>query len=196
MKKNKITLIKHRINSIIDLKNIPQKYGVEIDIRTYNNNIVLHHDAYHNGDSFDEFIKNFNHKFLIINMKCDGLENEIIKILKENSINNFFFLDSSIPSIIKMIKSGCKNIAVRYSKYEPLEFIMKFRGDVKWIWIDCFDGFILDRDDYEIMKKYFKICLVSPELQGIDKSHIKKFKYLTKEMEIDAICTKFPHLWI
>tara|TARA_Y100000768_G_scaffold388143_1_gene382421 strand:+ start:3407 stop:4000 length:594 start_codon:yes stop_codon:yes gene_type:complete len=195
MKKNNTIFIKHRINSIIDLEKIPQKYGVEVDVRTYNNEIILHHDAFQNGDSFDEFLENFNHKFLIINIKCDGLEGSIIKKLEDKSIKNFFFLDSSIPSIVKMIRNNCKNIAVRYSKYEPIEFLMEFKNKVNWIWIDCFEGFDLKSEDYKIMSEYFKICLVSPELQGYSHEKIEEFSKLSKNMYFDAICTKFPELW-
>ena len=34
----------HRINTIGELHNIPQRFGCEIDIRTSGSNLILHHD--------------------------------------------------------------------------------------------------------------------------------------------------------
>ena len=195
MKDKKTLLIQHRVNSIDKLKEIPHHYGVEIDIRIYKDKFILNHEPFEDGISFDSFLENYNHKFLIVNMKCDGGEKLIINKLKEKSINDFFFLDSSIPKIINLIGLGVKNIAARYSSYEPIEFVMKFKGLINWVWVDCFDRFELKKEDYDIIKKDFKICLVSPELEGHPKEKIEEFKILAEKMEIDAICTKFPSRW-
>jgi hypothetical protein len=195
MTTDKTILIKHRINSIGDLENVPQEYGIEIDIRIYNNEIILNHEPFESGPSFETFLKHYKHSFLIVNMKCDGPEEMIIKKLKENSIKNFFFLDCSIPRTVNLIRKNCSNIAIRYSKYEPIEFIMKFKNYVDWVWVDCFDKFELSGKDYNIIKQYFKICLVSPELQGHSIEKINQFKKLSENMKFDAICTKSPELW-
>tara|TARA_X000000368_G_scaffold81982_1_gene61886 strand:- start:18451 stop:19044 length:594 start_codon:yes stop_codon:yes gene_type:complete len=195
MKIDKTIFIKHRINSIEDLENTPQQYGVEVDIRIYNNEIILNHEPFESGTSFDVFLKHFKHSFLIINMKCDGAEEIIIKILKEQSIKNFFFLDCSIPRTVNLIRGDYNNIAIRYSKYEPIEFVMKFKNQAEWVWVDCFDKFELSEKDYNTMKEHFKICLVSPELQEHSIEMIDEFKKLSENMEFDAICTKSPDLW-
>jgi hypothetical protein len=52
MKTDKTIFIKHRINSIEDLKNTPQEYGVEVDIRIYNNEIIFNHVPFENGTTF------------------------------------------------------------------------------------------------------------------------------------------------
>ena len=43
-------LIIHRINLINKLKEIPENFGVEIDIRSYKSDLVLNHEPYFNGD--------------------------------------------------------------------------------------------------------------------------------------------------
>jgi hypothetical protein len=40
-------IISHRINTIKDLKNVDHSYGIEVDIRYHNNDIILHHDPFH-----------------------------------------------------------------------------------------------------------------------------------------------------
>jgi len=194
--KNKTPIfIQHRINTVKQLKETPKEYGVEIDIRAYQNKIILNHEPFEPGNTLDHFLDHYNHKFLIINMKCDGPELQILKKLKEKAIQDFFFLDSSLPTIVNLMNSGIKNIAIRYSKYEPIQFVEKFKNAVDWVWIDCFDGFDLNKEDYLKLQKWFKICLVSPELQKFSMNHIKAFKSISKEMSFDAICTKFPSEW-
>ena len=71
-----------------------------------------------------------------------------------------------------------------------------FSNKSDWIWIDCFSHLPLDEESYlRIKEANFKICLVSPELQGHKKENIKKFKLAIAKMEIEAVCTKFPELW-
>ena len=55
-------IIKHRVNSIIKLKNTPKNFGVEIDLRSDLNNILLNHDPFKKGELFEKWIK-----FLSIN---------------------------------------------------------------------------------------------------------------------------------
>ena len=41
-----------------------------------------------------------------------------------------------------------------------------------------------------------KICLVSPELQGKDPKEIAVLRKNFIDFKIDAVCTKYPDLWI
>ena len=90
-------IICHRKNTIKQLVGTPTKYGVEIDVRSFNNEIILNHEPIKKGEKLDNWIKKFNHKFLIINIKEEGLEVYIKKILKKKNIKEFFFLDQSFP---------------------------------------------------------------------------------------------------
>ena len=83
--------IKHRVNSVADLKKTNAEFGVEIDLRSENNKIYLHHDPFKKGETFEKWIKQFRHKIIVLNVKEEGLEDRIIKTLKKNKISNFFF---------------------------------------------------------------------------------------------------------
>mgnify|MGYP001406597621 FL=1 len=85
-------IIKHRVNSIIKLKNTPKNFGVEIDLRSDLNNIFLNHDPFKKGELFEKWIKFFKHKLIILNVKEEGLEPKILSILKKNKVKNFFFM--------------------------------------------------------------------------------------------------------
>ena len=66
-------IICHRKNTVKELIKTPNKYGVEIDVRSYKNKIILNHEPLRNGEIFENWLKNFNHQFLIVNVKEEGL---------------------------------------------------------------------------------------------------------------------------
>ncbi len=192
-------LISHRVNTTEKLRKVDFQFGVEIDIRSNNNQLILHHDPFEKGELFKEWLENYNHKILILNVKEEGLENRILTLLREKKINNFFFLDQSFPFLIKLISSGSGKTAVRFSEYESIETVLSLAGKVDWVWIDSFRSFQLDIDKYKKLKeKRFKLCLVSPELQGREKDEeiYELANFLNEnEMEFDAICSKKIELW-
>lgn len=187
--------IAHRINTIAQLKEVPTNQGIEVDIRNEGKILILHHDPFCPGEPFEDLLKVYNHQLIILNTKSEGMEEEILALLKKYNIKNYFFLDLSLPFLVKYAIRGEKNIAVRFSEFEPIEFALAFAGKVDWVWVDCFTHLPLNKEIYKKLKEHFKICLVSPELQGYDLEEIKTFKEIIATMEIDAVCTKRPDLW-
>ena len=51
-------IIVHRVNKINELSKIPNKYGVEIDIRDFGKDLIIQHDPFKKGQSFKKYIKN------------------------------------------------------------------------------------------------------------------------------------------
>jgi hypothetical protein len=188
-------IFKHRINTLIDLNITPRNFGVELDIRSNGNVMHLHHDPFESGELFEKYLAQFNHSGIILNTKEEGLELRLIDLMKKYGINDYFFLDLSLPFLVKTIKQGCNKIAVRFSEYEPIEYVKKFEGSAEWVWVDCFNKNILSEKDLDYLKKHFKICLVSPELQSHPIEWIEEFKFAYKNFDIDAVCTKVPYLW-
>lgn len=190
-------IIKHRVNLIKELKKTDKNLGVEIDLRSNQSNIYLQHDPFKKGELFSKWAKNFKHKFLVLNVKEEGLENRILKILKKNKIKNFFFHDQTFSSLIKNMAKT--NVSIRYSEFEDLQKTNFLFKKIKWIWIDNFNKIKLERKFYKKLKKNnVKICLVSPELVKATRSReIKKITNFLKKMnfKIDAVCTKKPEIW-
>jgi len=116
-------------------------------------------------------------------------------LLKRYKARDYFFLDVSFPALVKLTRKGEKNIAVRFSEYEPVESCLAVKDLVRWVWIDCFTKLPLDDRNYSALKKHFKLCLVSPELENHPKERIAEFKAAVARWEIDAVCTKHPKLW-
>ena len=190
-------IIKHRVNTIEQLTKTPKKYGVEIDLRSGGKSIYLQHDPFKKGEKFEKWIKFFNHRLVVLNVKEEGLENKIVKTLKKNKVRNFFFHDQTFSSLLKYKKKT--KLSVRHSEFEEIKgkkYIFKY---IKWLWIDHFTKFSLDISFYKFLKRNkVKICIVSPEL--IDIKYVSKIKRLIKKLvkqkiKINAVCTKKPHLW-
>ena len=192
-------IICHRKNTIKQLIDTPTEYGVEIDVRSYNNKIILNHDPMKNGEFLDNWIRKYNHKFLIINIKEEGLEKYIIKILKNKKIKDFFFLDQSFPFLIKTLNSNETRCAIRFSEYEDIKTINNLKKKINWVWVDHFSKFPLNKSiSNSLNKKNIKICIVSPEI--VKKTSIQNLKKLKnsiqkKNIHIDAVCTKNPEIW-
>ena len=187
--------INHRINNILELKKLKTAHGVELDLRFHNSDIILNHDPFVKGEKFEDFLKEFKLNFIILNIKSEGIEEEVLRLVKKYNVPDYFFLDTSIPFMVKYIEKGWTKFAVRFSEFEPLELALNFRGKIEWVWVDCFTRFPLNKESYLQLKKHFKICLVSPELQGHPKIMIEEFKKQIEGFGIDAVCTKYPDLW-
>tara|TARA_B100000963_G_scaffold361806_1_gene399807 strand:+ start:11729 stop:12328 length:600 start_codon:yes stop_codon:yes gene_type:complete len=192
-------LISHRRNSIEELKNTPNEYGIEIDIRTKGKDLIINHEPYESGELLNEWIEFYDHSMLILNVKEDGLEDRLLEVLKKKNIKNYFFLDQAMPSLVKYSLSGESKCAVRISEYESIETALNFAGKLDWVWMDCFTKFIITQDIADKLHEMkFMICLVSPELQGRnpEKEIPLTVSYLKQNnIEIDAVCTKMPDLW-
>jgi hypothetical protein len=193
----------HRINTIDELKKIPKKFGIEIDIRDNNLNNKLHlsHDPFFTGDDLEEYLQEYNHDTLILNIKSEKTELKCIELMEKYNINNYFFLDSNIP-MIYMLNTKFKNnkIACRFSEFEPIDFYLKIKEFVEWLWIDCFTELPISNDIYKSFKnENKKVCIVSPELQN-QKYKIYEYrkKLIDNNIIPDSICCKYYNIinWI
>ena len=190
----------HRINTKRQLKDIPCEFGVEVDIRSNGNQLYMHHDPFQHGENFEEWLKFYNHAILILNVKEEGLEFRLISLMKKYDIDSYFFLDQSFPALVKSVKNNEKGCAIRVSEFGNIETAMSLSGGVNWIWVDCFTRFPLTAEDAKILqnKGNFKLCFVSPELQGrLDIEYVKEFIQNIELLGVkgDAVCTKYPELW-
>ena len=191
-------IIAHRINTINQLKNLNTNLGVEVDIRSNDKNLIISHNPFSDYINFEEWLSFYKHGTLILNVKENGLEKELIKTMQNFKKDNFFILDQSFPYLVNTIKKGEKRCAVRLSEYESINTVLSLKNKLNWVWIDFFTKFPLDFEVYKILKKHnFKLCIVSPELQGHANSKCLDLKNFIKsnEMYFDAVCTKKVRFW-
>ena len=188
--------IAHRINTVEELKNVPKEYGVEIDLRDFGDRLIIQHDPFKDGEDFEEYLKHYNHGIMILNIKSERIEYRVLELIEKYNIEKYFFLDSSFPMIYTLSKEGNKNIALRFSEFEGIDTILNLRGKVEWIWVDCFTLLPINYEIFTLLKENgFKICLVSPELQGQDEKVKSYKKYLSdNNIVFDSICTKLYNI--
>jgi hypothetical protein len=192
-------IIVHRRNTILELDSTPKKYGVEVDIRSYGPKLIVNHDPYIEGESFEQWLTAYRHGTLILNLKEEGLEEKLSTLMHQYGISDYFFLDQSFPFLVKYSSLGHNRAAVRVSEYESINTALSFAGRVDWAWIDCFNQFPLTATEANrLTDAGFKLCLVSPELQGRDAAtEIPLLQSLLTAHSINAhaVCTKRPDLW-
>ena len=185
--------IAHRINTVAELKELPTEYGVELDLRDdLDGRIYIQHNPFESGEDFEEYLKEYHHGTMILNVKSERIELRILEILPKYDVKSYFFLDSSFPMIWLLSNQGEKNVALRISEVEGLDTARNMAGKVEWIWLDCFSRIPIGKVEFdELHSLGYKICFVSPELEGIDKD-IEDYKKQLEEngMVMDAICTK------
>lgn len=194
-----MNIISHRRNTIDELKATPSCYGIEVDIRSYGNDLVVHHEPYTKGPLFSDWLQHFQHGTLILNVKEEGLEERVLHLVHQHGIDNYFFLDQSFPFLVKTARQGERRCAVRVSEFESVKTALQMASMIDWVWVDCFTRFPLTSDDARALHDAkLQLCLVSPELQGFAaENSIPEFKALLRNLNIDAeaVCTKRPEMW-
>ena len=145
-------LIYHRRNSIEELTSSDAKYGIEVDIRSNGNDLIIHHDPLFPGLLFREWIDYYKHGTLILNVKEEGLEQHLISLMSERQLDKFFFLDQSFPFLVKTANSGESRCAVRVSEFESVETALSLAGKIDWVWLDCFTKFPIGIAQYKALK--------------------------------------------
>lgn len=189
-------LIEHRVNTVEHLRRVPPWCGVEVDIREAGGTLCLAHDPFGAGERLEDWLKVYQHALIVFNVKCDGLEEPILKLIEKFRISEFFFLDVAYPTLVRLVRRGIRQVAVRYSEVEPMELALAFKGKVNWVWVDCFTHVPLNKGSYQQLHEWFKICVVSPELQRHPRPMIQALRRELDGMAVDAVCTNLREEWV
>lgn len=189
--------IAHRINTIAELKKLPEEYGVELDLRDdLNGRIYISHNPFEAGEDFEAYCKEYRHGTMILNIKSERIEHEVLTLMEKYQIRDYFFLDSSFPMIKLLTDMGVKQVALRFSELEGLDTIRNMAGRAQWVWVDCFTKIPIDRESFKELKALgYKLCFVSPELEGQEEKLAEYKEYIREQgIVFDAVCTKSYHI--
>ena len=189
-------LIEHRVNTVEHLRRVPRDRGVEVDVRDGGGRLELSHDPFEGGERLDEYLRSYEHAFIVFNMKCDGLEGDVLAHARARGISDLFLLDVAAPSLVRLARAGERRLAVRFSEYEPVESALALAGRVDWVWVDCFTRLPLDPDRYALLRPHFRLCLVSPELQRHPRAEVRTYRESLASTPVDAVCSDFCEDWI
>lgn len=198
-------IVAHRVNTIEGLKKVPEKYGVEIDVRhnPSTNTLYLNHDPAKSDMQYadlDKYLSNFHHAFIIFNIKEAGIEQRCIDLAEKYNIpkSNYYLLDVEFPYLYRASrKEGIREIAVRYSEAEPIEMALAQKGSVDWVWIDTNTRLPLNMDIKRQLSG-FKTALVSPDRWG-RPNDIPIYRKAIEELDFPLtsvmVGLEFAHLW-
>lgn len=189
-------IIRHRVNTIKELEETPKEFGVEIDIRTWGNALTLHHEPFEKGELLEDFLKHYDHRFIILESKTERIEPKVIELAERYDIKDYFLLSVNPPFMWKLMNEGVRKMAVRFSELESLETCNLWANKVDWVWVDTWTKLPLDKKSYDILKKHFKICVVSPEILNRPQeiAEYKRF-FVENKMDVDAVCTDDCKAW-
>jgi len=171
-------------------------FGVETDIRDYRNELVISHDIPSSRclklESFFSLYRDYRQKSaLALNIKSDGLREQLRAALKKFGIKNYFVFDMSFPEQLLYTRAGF-NVFARQSEYERSPLLYK---DAKGVWLDEFDSrWIKAANIAGHARKNKKVCIVSPELHGRDhRAAWNQYRLLSKKIaDKVTLCTDLP----
>lgn len=182
-------LVAHRMNRRAQLASLPLHYGAEIDLRAEGSELVLNHDPFQGGELFTEWLDDYHHGLLVLNIKEAGIESEAIRLVEARGLQRFFLLDVEFPYIHRATRQGEHRIAMRYSEEESIATVEAYAGLAAWAWIDTITRLPLDPDTVRRLSP-FKTCLVCPERWGRPQD-ISRFATAMRNMNFwpDAVMT-------
>jgi hypothetical protein len=176
---------------------ISSGFGIETDVRDLDGELVVSHDLPRKGClSLEKFLseaeklEGFRNAVYALNIKSDGLDKELARILKDYKLErNAFFFDMSNPTLYHFSKQfGKENLCTRLSDIEPEPAMTSSCG---WIWIDCFKN---DWSDWDRLSNFrHKLAFVSPDLhQRAPERFWGELKKFTAKQDNVYLCTDLP----
>lgn len=194
------------MNTVEGVRALPQAVGAEVDVRLHHGALVCAHDPFQPGDVLDDVLAAYvaagpRGGPLVLNPKETGLEDPLLDLLGRHGLtspHDVFLLDLTVPALVALTRRGESRVAVRVSEVEPLGHAEAFAGRARWAWLDCFDGVPAAMETVGALHEMeFRVCLVSPELEGYPAARIAAFQQLADACDPvrDAVCTKHPAAW-
>jgi hypothetical protein len=142
--------------------------GTETDLRDICGKIVISHDMPRGNElAFEELLQIMDGRNLLLalNIKADGMADQIKELLSKYRHTNYFTFDMSIPELVYQagkglqVYSGLSDIAP-----EPI-----LADKAQGIWLDCFNTDWYDTDKLDRFAfKYKSVCIVSADLHKRD----------------------------
>ena len=180
--------VKSEQNSLSSVEKSFSFDGVETDLRSLNGRIVLSHDPVMTWKRYasleDAFrLKAPEHFFWALNIKEDGLSEELSRLLKKYRIKNYMCFDLSFPEAVSYEEKKMR----MFSRFGDREREVKGRDLV----FDCFSSRSF-ASSIKTLPLSSRVMVISPELHG--HAHLSAWKVLKKmKFRNQSLCTDYPH---
>ena len=164
-------------------------FGIETDLRDIKGKIVISHNMPQGNEmSFEDLLKLLDGRdlTLALNIKADGMADEIKRLLAKYNVSNYFTFDMSIPEMVYQHKTGL-NVFTGFSDIVPEPIMYE---QAKGVWLDCFNSdWFGEAEIQNLLNQDKKVCIVSPDLHKREyKSVWEKYKNMNGIM----LCTDYP----
>ena len=156
---------------------------------------MVYHEPCHGGERLDDYLRAFRHRFLILNIKSEGIELAVFRAVRRQRIRDYFLLDVTIPRLVALGRQGERHLAARVSEFEAPEACLALGRWIEWVWVDWFTRWPLTPPMARRLKARFKLCLCSPELEGHPTAAIERAQAVVRRLPVDAVCTDYPERW-
>ena len=164
-------------------------FGVETDLRDIKGKIVISHNMPKGNEmSFEDLLKLLDGRALTLalNIKADGMADEIKRLLEKYNVLKYFTFDMSIPEMVYQHKTGL-NVFTGLSDIVPEPIMYE---QAKGVWLDCFNSdWFGEAEIQNILNHDKKVCIVSPDLH---KREYKSVWAKYKNMNGIMLCTDYP----
>ncbi len=168
-------------------------FGVEVDVRDQNGELVVAHDANEAGAyPFSKICALMAGKpqAMAINIKSCGLQGLLKETLSRHGISRYFTFDMAVADLWANVKSGITSFT-RQSDFER-EVVLAARA--QGVWLDMFETDWVDGGAIaQHMAQGRDVALVSPELHG--RAHMAFWGVLKRALPVAGtlyLCTDFP----
>jgi hypothetical protein len=145
-------------------------FGTETDLRDLAGRLVISHDvaapdAMPAGEFFGIHRQHDARLPLALNVKADGLQALLAKLLSTFEVRDAFVFDMAVPDLLQWLKSGVP-VFTRHSEIEPEPACY---AAAQGVWLDAFAG---EWWTVDTVRRHLdagkRVCVVSPELHGRD----------------------------
>jgi hypothetical protein len=174
-------------------------FGTETDLRDYNGELVVSHDiANESCITLDNFFSIYNAHGkglpLALNIKSDGLQIKLKKLLTKHRIKNYFIFDTSVPDGLHYLMHNV-NYFTRQSEYEKHPPLY---DDSTGVWLDEFKWHWVGLEEIRRhVDNNKRVCIVSPELhKRTFEKEWSHYKEIEQQLNISnlMICTDYPEI--
>lgn len=167
-------------------------WGVEVDVRDRNGEVVVSHSPCADGSTpprLDElyaaWARSSTRPTVALNVKAA----ELHTLLDVAIPSNWFWFDHAVPDLTEQLKAGLRCYA-RASDVEPE--LVRLDG-VAGVWVDALKGSYPEREKIlDWLSAGYQVAFVSPELHG--RAHQAAWAQWREFADNSAVslCTKFP----
>lgn len=171
-------------------------FGFESDLRDYHGELVISHniadEKSQKAEDVFQWLREYHDQYCFaINIKADGLKEQLKQMLEKYQLENYFTFDMSVPQMIEYRDYGLRY----FTRQSEVETELVLYEEAAGVWIDGFwdDLWISEELLCGHIQKGKTVCLVSPDLH---KREYLEFWHRLKQYSIDfdrvMLCTDYP----